>query len=60
MQSPDGKCQRGYDEGKGIGSSGNDEKTEEGSPMRTGDEVEKRHGTDDGGRIRDAARRRKR
>ena len=60
MQSPDGKCQRGYDEGKGIGSSGHDEDTEDGRHMRTGDEVEKRHGTDDGAGIRDAACRRKR
>ena len=29
MRSPDGKSQRGDDGGKGIGSSGNDEETED-------------------------------
>ena len=33
MRSPDGKSQRGDDGGKGIGSSGNDEETEDGSTM---------------------------
>ena len=31
MRSPDGKSQRGDDGGKGFGSSGNDEETEDGS-----------------------------
>ena len=60
MRNPDGKSQRGDDGGKGIGSSGNDEETEDGSTMCTGDEVERRQGTEDGGGIQDAARRRRR
>ena len=57
MRSPDGKSQRGDDGRKGIGSSGNDEETEDGSTMCTRDEVERRQGTEDGGGIQDAARR---
>ena len=41
-------------------SSGNDEETEDGSTMCTGDEVERRQGTEDGGGIQDAARTRRR
>ena len=37
MRSPDGKSQRGDDGGKGIVSSGNDEETEYGSTVCTGD-----------------------
>ena len=33
MRSLDGKSQRGDDGGKGIGSSGNDEETEDGSTV---------------------------
>ena len=46
---------------KYLASSGNDEETEAGSTVCTGDEVEKRQGTEDGGGIQDAAcmRRRK-
>ena len=44
MRSPDGKSQRGDDGGKGIGSSGNVEETEDGSTMCTGDEMEKETG----------------
>ena len=45
IRSPDGKSQRVDDGGKGIGSSGNYEETEDGSTMCTGDEVERRrHG----------------
>ena len=58
MRSADGKFQRGDDGGKGIGSSGNDEETVGGSTMCTGDEVERRQGTEDGGGIQYAARRR--
>ena len=43
MRSPDGKSQREDDGGKGIGSSGNDEETEDGSTMCT---VERRQGTE--------------
>ena len=60
VRGPDGKSQRGDDGGKGIGSSGNDEETEDGSTVCTGDEVERRQGTEDGGGIQDAARRRRR
>ena len=60
MRSPDGKYRRGDDGGKGIVSSGNDEETEYGGTLCTGDEVEKRQGTEDGGGIQDAARRRRR
>ena len=42
MRSPDGKSQRGDDGGKGVGSDGNDEETEDGSIVCTGDEVERR------------------
>ena len=43
MRSPDdGKSQHGDDGGKGVGSSGNDEETEDGSTVCTGDEVETR------------------
>ena len=59
MRSPDGKSQRGDDGWKGIGSSGNDEETEYGSTMCTGDEVERRQGTEDGRGIQDAARKRR-
>ena len=45
MRSPYRKSQRGDDGGKGIGSSGNDEETADGSTMCTGDEVERRQGT---------------
>ena len=58
MRSPDGKSQRWDDGGKGI--SGNDEQTEYGSTMCTGDEVESRQGMEDGGGIQDAAHRRRR
>ena len=60
MRSPDGKSQRGDDGGKGIGSSGNDEETEDGRTVCTGDKVERRQGTEDGGGIQDAAGRRRR
>ena len=60
MQSPDGKSQRGDDGGESIGSIGNDEETEDGSSMDTGDEVERRQGTEDGGWIQDAARMKRR
>ena len=60
MRTPDGKSGRGDDEGKCIGSSGNDEEAEYGSTVCTGDEVEGRQGTEDGGGIQDAARRRRR
>ena len=46
--------------GQCIGSSGNDEETEDGSTMCTGDEVGRRQGTEDGGGLQDAARRRRR
>ena len=36
MRSPDGKCQRGDDGGKDIGSSGKYEETEGGSGKETG------------------------
>ena len=44
MRSTDGKYRHGDDGGKGIGSSGNDEETEYGGTLCTGDEVEKRQG----------------
>ena len=34
LRSPDGKSQRGYDEGKGIGNSGHDEETEDGGTIQ--------------------------
>ena len=43
-----------------IGSSGNDEETEDGGTLSTGDKVERRQGTNYGGGIQDAARRRRR
>ena len=60
MLSPDGKSQRGDDGGKGIGSSGYDEETEDGGTMCTGDEVKRSQGTEYGGGIQDAAHRRRR
>ena len=60
MRSPDGKSQRWADGGKGIGSSGNDEETEYGSTMCTGDEMERRQGMEEGGGIQAAARMRRR
>ena len=48
MRSPDGKSQRRDDGMKGIGCSGNDEETEDGSTMCTGDEVERIQGTEYG------------
>ena len=60
MRSLDGKSQRGDDGGKGIESSGNDEETEDGSTMCTGDEVEMIQGTADGGGIQYDARRKRR
>ena len=63
MRSPDGKYQRGDDGGKGVGSSGNDEETEYVSTVCTvctGDELERRQGTEDDGGIQDAAGRRRR
>ena len=50
MRSPDGKSESGDDGVKGVGSSGNDEDTENGSTVYTGDEVERRQGTENGGR----------
>ena len=46
MRSPDGKSQRGDDGGKGIGSSGNDEETEDGSKPKM---VDGRGGEGSGG-----------
>ena len=46
--SPDGKSQRGDDGGESVGRSGNYEETEDGSTVCTGDEVERRQGTEDG------------
>ena len=59
MRSPDGKSERGDDRGKGVESGGNDEETEDGSTVCTGDQVKRRQGTEDGGEIQDAARRRR-
>ena len=44
MRSPGGKSERGNDGGKGAGSSGNNEETEDGSTVCTGDAVERRQG----------------
>ena len=60
MRSPDGKYERGDDGGKGAGSSGDDEETEIGSNVCTGDEVERRQGTENGGGINDDVRRSRR
>ena len=60
MRSPDGKSQHRDDGMKGIGCSGNDEETEDGSTMCTGDEVERIQGTEYGGGLQDAACRRRR
>ena len=44
MGCPDGKSECGDDGVKSVGSSGNDEETEDGSTARTWDEMERRHG----------------
>ena len=59
MRSPDGKSERGGDGWKGVGSSGNDEETENGITVYSGDNVVRRQGTEDGGGIQDAACRRR-
>ena len=40
MRSPVGKSERGDDRGKGVGSSGNDEGTEDGSSLHCVQETE--------------------
>ena len=50
----------GDNRGKGVGSSGNDEDTEDGNSVCTVDEVERRQATEDGGGLQDDACRRRR
>ena len=60
MRSPDVKTERGDDGGKDVGSSGNDEERKMEVLCVQERKGERRQGTEDGGGIQDAVRRRRR